>query len=284
MVLNDDPEVYVNFSEALFGVKDVVMDDDVRRIPSVLSLFSEVSLEHDQNAAGSPSFPAFISPKNKTTMEGRVKTLSSVTEGGSEKGADVDGNKNRSASMMGNIPRGISFNDSLQKLGVQTVDVEDWDSDDEGSENAFVGGESGTDAPAVYVGDAAPLSSSAQSEEAKDVTNPLYMTASFVQSMSEYAFRREALLKKIDEGELVAEMTPSKEGIIAPYDQVNPDFYSDENQARRRHIKKHPQFVKIAERLWGCIDMIKDSEGMLDKSSYLKVRRIERRRRAWRVA
>ena len=56
MVLNDDPEVYVNFSEALFGVKDVVMDDDVRRIPSVLSLFSEVSLEHDQNAAGSPSF------------------------------------------------------------------------------------------------------------------------------------------------------------------------------------------------------------------------------------
>lgn len=34
---------YINFSEELFGDKTIISDQDVRRVPSVLSLFSEKS-------------------------------------------------------------------------------------------------------------------------------------------------------------------------------------------------------------------------------------------------
>ena len=256
VLMQNGEQDFVNFSETLFGVKDVVLDEDVRRIPSVLSLFSEVSADPDSVSPSSVVYPAFISPKNASV----VKMLSSVTEGGSDKNLSNEVARDRSDSMLGNIPKGISFNESLKKLGVQAVEVEDyWDSDEE---------EGGTDGGVDVVADIVV------EQEVKPnplAGNSLYMTASFVRSMSEYAFRREALQKKINEGELVDQMTPSKKGAIAPHDQVNTEFYTDENQARRRHIKKHPQFIKIAERLWGCIDMIKDAEGCLDKESYLKL-------------
>ena len=315
-------EQYMNFSEALYGIDSVIPDADVRRIPSVLSLFSETS-EDAPAVSPSTSFPHFVSkqvggggPAHHNHHQ--PPSLSIVTEHGQDQSASsVAGNTENDTielapSVEALIPRlqslqGKSFNESLTKLGVQIIDdVEDYVSDDEAQEaeqeghgEGEVEGEGAKEKEGGSLKgaeeEAANESSNNNNDEEMDLvateedtinvtapsigasppapavpgTNPLYMTSSFVKSMSEYAFRREALRAKIADGTLVASMTPSKRGEVPTTDQINLDFYTDENQARRRHIKKHPQFVAIAKKLWDCIDMIKDDDGNLTLKPYL---------------
>ena len=54
-------------------------------------------------------------------------------------------------------------------------------------------------------------------------------------------------------------------------DQANVEFYTDENQARRRHVRKHPQFIAIARKLWDCVDLLKSDEGGIGKDSYVEM-------------
>jgi len=65
--------------------------------------------------------------------------------------------------------------------------------------------------------------------------NPLLFTSSFVASMSEYAFRRETVVRAVAAGDVVGELTKDtdKEDKAA---MVNVEVYTDVNQARRRHV------------------------------------------------
>ena len=121
------------------------------------------------------------------------------------------------------------------------------------------------EAPVLDTAPGADDSAPGADDSAPASIKPLHMTTSFVQSMSEYAFRRELMVARIKDGALVANLTPSKEGAVDKRQQVNLEFYSDDNQARRRHIKKHPQFVAIVTKLWNCVDLIKDESGCLTK-------------------
>ncbi|GMH56363.1 hypothetical protein TrST_g4153 [Triparma strigata] len=194
---------YVNFSEELFGDKNVISDQDMRRVPSVLSLFSEKSEESSARVNPSPTnYPQlFTSPKHILNSSA-YNLLPLVESLESEKSI-------KKVPSLADL-KGQHFQDSLNRLGVQI-------------------------------------------------------------SMSEYAFRREQFMEKIEEGSLVASMTPSKEGAVDKRQQINLEFYSDENQARRRHIKKHPQFIAIVMKLWNCVDLIKDEEGFLTKAPYLQM-------------
>ena len=77
---------YVNFSEELFGDKNVISDEDVRRVPSVLSLFSEKSEKSEAShiapaQVSSPTnYPAlFTSPKH--ILSTSSYNLTAVLEG-----------------------------------------------------------------------------------------------------------------------------------------------------------------------------------------------------------
>jgi hypothetical protein len=162
--------------------------------------------------------------------------------------------------------RGTFFRaDSLQKLGVEEVTVEnydDWDSDEEEKEIARPGDEASESA---LMNAPAPTGKETTSEMV--AANPLLYTSSFVKSMSEYAFRRDVILQKIVEGDVRDKMSPTGRD-ADKRDQVALEFYTDENQARRRHIKKHPQFIAIVRRLWSCIDLLKTEGGCLTKDAY----------------
>ncbi|GMI08977.1 hypothetical protein TrVE_jg11430 [Triparma verrucosa] len=269
---------YVNFSEELFGDKNVISDQDMRRVPSVLSLFSEKSEESSARVNPSPTnYPQlFTSPKHILNSSA-YNLLPLVESLESEKSI-------KKVPSLADL-KGQHFQDSLNRLGVKIVDDDDFEYPDSDEEEA---------APQQQARQQAQQQAQQQSAEtpntidndnnnpndgtqpttlqtASSTTSKLLMTPSFVQSMSEYAFRREQFMEKIEEGSLVASMTPSKEGAVDKRQQINLDFYSDENQARRRHIKKHPQFIAIVMKLWNCVDLIKDEEGFLTKAPYLQM-------------
>jgi len=102
--------------------------------------------------------------------------------------------------------------------------------------------------------------------------NVAYNTGSFAKSMEEYEHRRNIIEHKIMTGELVDLKGKKTQQLDSTYEAlkyVNLDNYTDANQARRRHIKKHPQFVTMLGKFWNSIDMIKTEEGHLTKSPYL---------------
>ncbi|GMI55855.1 hypothetical protein ScalyP_jg9101, partial [Parmales sp. scaly parma] len=125
------------------------------------------------------------------------------------------------------------FNESLKNLGVQEVD-DDWDDVDD---------------------DELPP----QSEN-----NSYYKTASFAISMSQYAMRRAGIEEQINSGELIAVFAPG----VPLLNQVNPEMYSDEAQLNRRKIKKSKTFLDIVEKFWHTLDLIKNDDGSLEKESY----------------
>ncbi|GMH77847.1 hypothetical protein TL16_g07558 [Triparma laevis f. inornata] len=274
---------YINFSEELFGDKTIISDQDVRRVPSVLSLFSEKSETSAQEvsqgrARVNPSptnYPQlFTSPKH--ILNSSAYNLMPLVE-------SLESEKSiRKVPSLADL-KGQTFQDSLNKLGVMIVDDDDFeypDSDEEEEEAAKqhrqqqqqqIDTETTTndDAPPTTI--TTTTTAVAAPPQTTSSANRLLMTPSFVQSMSEYAFRREVFMNRIEEGSLVASMTPSKSNAVPKTQQINLEFYSDENQARRRHIKKHPQFIAIVMKLWNCVDLIKDEDGFLTRDPYLQM-------------
>lgn len=150
------------------------------------------------------------------------------------------------------------FSNQLIELGVSVVDD---DYETEGEDDKSEGGEESFAAPHIV---------DASGEVAEADRTTLYKTSSFAHSMSQFAFRREEVLRKVAEGELVAE---SKGGMGLPHVtmQVDIALYSDENQARRRMIKKNAQFCRVMKKFWDTFELFKDRETkqFLLKDSYL---------------
>ena len=232
---------FVNFSEELFGEKNAISDEDVRRVPSVLSLFSEKSEKSEASHIAATQVPSptnypalFASPKH--ILSTSSYNLTAVLEGN---GAGEGSERSIQTSVMERTPslgsmRGQTFNDSLIKLGVQIIDDNDFDyvSDEEDGDAAAP-----TPAPAPFatiepqVLDTITAADQSAHDPLISTANPLHMTTSFVQSMSEYAFRRELIMARIKDGALVTKLTPSKEGAVDKRQQVNLEFYSDEVRA-----------------------------------------------------
>jgi hypothetical protein len=255
-----------NFSDEFFSA--ALPDDQVRRIPSLLSLFSEQSTEvlaDDETLSGGslgksptqtlvPASPhnysgLFITPKSAAS---RARLLSAVDE---------------SEERLSSIPQrgGFFRSDSLKKLGVSEVDASEYDDVQSDSDDEQRPGDGMTQSGLM----AQPAPDPTDSSSALIANNPLLYTTSFVKSMSEYAFRRDIIEQRIDDGELTNLLSPTGTTNPSKRDQVNLAFYTDENQARRRHIKKHPQFIAIARKLWDCVDLLKSEDGNMTRDSYV---------------
>ena len=147
-----------------------------------------------------------------------------------------------------------NFSESLKNLGVEEVDDEGYCSDGDEEEESV--------APISPTTIATPESDAIKSEG-----NSFYKTASFAISMSQYAMRRTMIKDQIDEGQVFSSYTPGN--TPSKLDQVNFDLYSFENQLERRKIKKNKKFTEIVEKLWSCVDLLKDEDGNLTKEAYL---------------
>ena len=167
------------------------------------------------------------------------------------------------------------FSSQLIELGVEIVDDCDYESDGEAADRARASGEedptrantpTDDDGRPLLDNDAGVLVGASKSSSKRGLDR----TSSFAQSMSQFAFRREEVMRKIEAGELVAE-TAGGVGMPHVTQQVDVSLYSDENQARRRMIKKHPQFCKVMTKFWDTIELFKDQETktLLRKESYL---------------
>lgn len=256
-IIITDPSHYQNFSSELFGTT-IFTDRELIRQPSILSLFSS----QPSSSLNSPIPPVkqlnypegiFLSPKNSITAVRKLGTFNKLD----------------------------SFHESLNRLGVEIID-DDFESgsDSDGDESVVevvteveevMGVQHAVDQepsvePSVEPSDE-PKPDFPFSQPSKSPPKSVPYTSSFVQSMSEYAFRREVLLQKIKDGHLVSSIDPSNNE-IDKRQQVNIDLYSDYNQARRRHIKKHPQFISICNKLWNCVDLVKQ-DGGIEKPGYL---------------
>ena len=179
---------------------------DVRRIPSLLSLFSEQSsVSDDGGFGGSPCNygTLFTTPK---TAASRARLLSSVEEAGSERAMDGVLPTVQSALSVTGSARNFFRGDSLQKLGVKEVEenYDDFDTDEEGeiaiaaADAIAVPGDAATESALLLA--PVPVATATASELVAN--NPLLYTSSFVKSMSEYAFRRDVLLQEIVEGDV----------------------------------------------------------------------------------
>ena len=290
-------------------------ESEVRRIPSLLSMFSEEvgDLEDgrcedfspdDDDDDSSPSSPfAGSSPSSSPSKYGKIffssesqknmslwavaaakaaamrrgggrnnRCLGSVNEaeGGAPDGGDGDDDDDdddgESADKATPGRPGFCFSRarSLMRLGIKKVKAgtyADFDSDAE-EEGAADSSErpQDDDNSSPSPSSTGPLLEEYATEPAKSSTkkhgrehghkHKLLRTSSFAKSMSEYAFRREMIKLDIAEGGLTSHMSPTGRHGKDIRNQVNLEFYTDYNQARRRHIKKHPQFIAIAKRLW----------------------------------
>ena len=296
----DQLETFENFSQEIYGDPNALTDQDITRHPSLLTMF--VPSPHSVVSEG-VQLRDYMSPKKTSLsnilptsatkslhLEARGKSNFSKLQIVDESLAVVSSDSSVPPYLSLSGPTlatplstssslSKTFSASLIELGVDIVDDGDYDVDDD--DGATLGPtidvnaesdplQEGGISPTFEKDSSDPIPSSFNVD---DEQKSLSKTSSFALSMSDWAFRREEVLRKVAAGELISHR-PAEELLdpsLLPHItvQVNIDLYSDENQARRRRVKKNPQFVAIMKRFWDCIDLLKDpTNTFFSKESY----------------